>query len=295
MDCLDLERLETNIAFKNQTDNKPMAFLSKIKRLLFICEEVMIAFCSIILSRISASKHLIRQPHRVRPILEVAFKSFSKVLKDSGPIHFSTSQSGEDIIVNYIFKNRGISTPTYLDIGAHDPILFSNTALFYAMGSRGINVEPNPKAHAVFNAMRPDDINLACAVSDKEGEAILYIPLEEATLASINTEPDAYVGAREVAVPTITLSTILDKYANGKFPDFLSLDVEGVDYQILQQIPFERTKPKVICIETISYSTSGMGEKDTRIFELLLAHGYIVYADTNINTIFVDKDLWVLK
>jgi FkbM family methyltransferase len=272
-----------------------MSLLSKAKRVLFICEEVLIALCSIMLSRIPASRQVNRHPHRARPISEVAFKSFSKVLKDSGPIHFSTSQSGEDIIVNYIFKNRGISAPTYLDIGAHDPILFSNTALFYAMGSRGINVEPNPKAHAVFNAMRPRDINLACAVSEKEGEAILYIPLEGETLASINIEPDTNVGAQEVVVPTITLSTILEKYANGKFPDFLSLDVEGVDFQILQQITFERTKPKVICIETISYSTTGMGEKDIRISELLLSKGYMIYADTNINTIFVDKDLWILK
>jgi FkbM family methyltransferase len=272
-----------------------MSILEKAKSTVYIFHEVVMALCTIIFSRIVNSNHITRNAYQARPLAIEAFKSFSKVLKDSGPIHFSTSQSGEDIIVSYIFMNRGISMPTYLDIGAHDPILFSNTALLYAMGSRGINVEPNPKAHAVFNAMRPDDINLTCAVSDKEGEAILYIPMEGETLASINIELGAYVGPREVTVPTITLSTILDKYANGKFPDFLSLDVEGFDYQILQQIPFERTKPKVICTETISYSTSGNGVKDTRIFDLLLSKGYMVYADTNINTIFVDKDLWVIN
>jgi FkbM family methyltransferase len=273
-----------------------MHLVSKLKIFLSSSIEILLLplYC-VLFTRILESVYFRLYPYRAKLIAEVAFKSFSEILRDSGPIHFSASQSGEDIIVSYIFRNRGISAPTYLDIGAHHPIHFSNTALFHALGSRGINVEPNPKAFTLFGAMRPNDINLQNAVGDTEGNVLLYIPLEGETLASINADHNSSARSSQVVVPMIKLSTILDNYANGQFPDFLSLDAEGLDFQILQQIPFERTKPKVICVETISYSTSGRGEKDARITNLLLSNGYMVYADTNINTIFVEKNFWVIN
>lgn len=256
---------------------------------------LLLPFYPIMLDRFPKMLHYKHHPYRARPLAKVAFKSFSEILGCSGPIFFSASQSGEDLIVSYIFKNRGINLPTYLDIGAHHPIRFSNTALFYAMGSRGINVEPNPKAFPEFKAMRPDDINLSFAVGDKEEEVTLYIPAEEDSLASVYSGNNKVTSSTEVLVPMVKLTTILDNYTNGKFPDFLSLDVEGSDYCILRQIPFEFSKPKVICVETISYSTSGKGVKDSRIADLLLSNGYILYADTNINSIFVDNKFWIIN
>ena len=72
----------------------------------------------------------------------------------------SYSQCGEDIIVDYIFNLRGITYPTYIDIGANDPYYLSNTALFYDKGCRGINIEPNPAMVESFGKSRPADINL---------------------------------------------------------------------------------------------------------------------------------------
>ncbi len=76
------------------------------------------------------------------------------------------------------------------------------------------------------------------------------------------------------------------------FPDFLSLDAEGIDEIVLQSIDYKDNFPKVICVETISFSTVGRGKKNKKIISFLEEKGYLLYADTNINSIFVKKDLW---
>lgn len=62
----------------------------------------------------------------------------------------SFSQCGEDLILRHLFDQLGIARPTYLDVGAHHPQMLSNTALFSATGSTGINVEPDPELFAAF-------------------------------------------------------------------------------------------------------------------------------------------------
>jgi len=76
-------------------------------------------------------------------------------------------------------------------------------------------------------------------------------------------------------------------------PDFVSLDVEGMDLEILQSIDFSRNQPTVFCIETITYSRGGEGEKLTVIDDMMAENGYLKYADTYINTIYVRKDRWL--
>ena len=81
-------------------------------------------------------------------------------LKKSHLAYTTYSQTGEDIIINFIFNARGISYPSYLDIGAFHPYELSNTYFFYKKGSKGINIEPNPNSIQLFEELRPFDINL---------------------------------------------------------------------------------------------------------------------------------------
>ena len=81
------------------------------------------------------------QKQNLHPKLEKIYKKFPNSLLS--PEKKSFSQCGEDLIVNYIFGLRGITKPTYLDIGANDPFYLNNTALFYINGCRGINIEAN--------------------------------------------------------------------------------------------------------------------------------------------------------
>jgi hypothetical protein len=68
--------------------------------------------------------------------------------------------------------------------------------------------------------------------------------------------------------------------------------VEGLDYEIIQSFNLIEWRPEVFCIETITYTEDNSEQKEYQIIEYMLEHGYMVYADTYINTIFVDKQKW---
>ena len=72
----------------------------------------------------------------------------------------------------------------------------------------------------------------------------------------------------------------------------MSVDAEGVDEIIIKSIDFDRNFPIVICIETISFSTSGNGIKNMDLINYIVNNGYLHYADTNINSIFVRESFW---
>jgi FkbM family methyltransferase len=211
----------------------------------------------------------------------------------------SYSQCGEDLIVKFLFEAIGVSKPGYLDIGAHHPYEINNTALFYESGSTGINVEPNPDLIGNFIINRPKDINLNMGISANTGEMDYYMmnfPVlntfskESAENAMLDGK---YSINKIVKVKTDTVDNVILNYANNKYPDFLSVDAEGIDEQIIRSIDFKNNYPLVICVETISFSEKGQGKKNSDLINFVVDNGYINYADTFINTIFVRKDRWI--
>jgi FkbM family methyltransferase len=209
----------------------------------------------------------------------------------------SYSQCGEDVIVSYAFGLRGIERPSYIDVGANHPFFLSNTALFYARGSRGINIEANPQLLPAFRLHRSEDTNLNLGISDEEGELPFYI-MEDNTLSTFSSEEhDLLVksGKRLSSVGAIkvtTISSILTKYFDGKFPDFLSLDAEGMDLSILRSIDFKGHFPKIICVEAAEYSPIGTGARRSDLIEFLEENNYYEYANTNLNAVMVQRDFW---
>ncbi|MEO9209867.1 MAG: FkbM family methyltransferase [Ginsengibacter sp.] len=209
----------------------------------------------------------------------------------------SYSQCGEDLIVQYIFSLRGIEKPSYLDIGANDPYTLSNTALFYHKGSRGINIEANPELAIQFKTLRRGDINLNIGIGDKEDELDFYV-MKDNTLSTFSKlECDQMVNSgKELAsvekIKLTTISKVIQLYHQGIFPDFLSLDVEGMDFDILRSIDFTQSLPKVICVEAAEYSFNGSGERKNELIDFLLSKNYYEYANTNLNAIMVHRDFW---
>lgn len=76
----------------------------------------------------------------------------------------SYAQAGEDLIVGGIFDYLNLPQPTYLDIGAYDPIKINNTYLFYTRGCRGVLVEPNPDLTVRLSTKRPRDTVLPVGI-----------------------------------------------------------------------------------------------------------------------------------
>jgi FkbM family methyltransferase len=209
----------------------------------------------------------------------------------------SYSQCGEDLIVKYIFGLRGIAKPSYIDIGANDPYYLSNTALFYEIGCQGINIEANPVLLRKFISERPNDINLNVGIGNKCGELDFYVMTDNTLSTFSEHEYQNMVSQGKtlkeiIKVKLETVDDILEKYFNSKFPDFMSIDVEGMDFEILKSICFEKYCPKIICVEAAEYSPIGAGARRNDLINYLTSKGYYEYANTNLNVIMVKREFW---
>ncbi len=172
----------------------------------------------------------------------------------SAKCHFS--QYGEDVILHKLFGSK-FSDGFYIDVGAHHPFRQSNTAYLWLMGWKGVNVDASKKAIAIFNSVRPRDINLWSAVVDdetsaKQSEIVLYSNLDLDLGATCNSElaKDRQTTRSEV-VPCTSLTEIINRYApmNNNRIDFLNIDIEGFDQAAITGIEKWATKPRVICLE----------------------------------------------
>lgn len=213
----------------------------------------------------------------------------------------SYSQSAEDILIESIFGALGIHRPSYIDIGAHAPIYLSNTYLFYLKGCRGVCIEPNPILHKNIQKKRKYDICLNMGVGTSSAtEADFYI-MSSSTLSTFSKEDAERMASygtekieKVISVPLISFSEVVKKYFQ-TCPNLISLDVEGLDLAILKTIDFSKFRPEVFCVETLTYTEDNLEEKITSTIEFMLSKGYIIYADTYVNTIFVDKAAWTAR
>lgn len=217
----------------------------------------------------------------------------------------SYSQNGEDIIIKDLFARLGIKKPSYLDIGANEPFMISNTYLLYSKGSTGVCIEPNPYLYKKFNRKRKKDTCINAGIAfNEQTEADFYLFPEEANgLGTFSKEEamfwettgNATVGKYKIEAviktPLIRINDVMAKHFS-PHPDLISLDVEGLDLAILQTIDFNTFKPEVICVETLGYAANDKETKNTESINYLLSKGYFVYADTYINSIFCRKDAY---
>jgi FkbM family methyltransferase len=211
----------------------------------------------------------------------------------------SYSQSGEDIIIDFIFDTLEHKTRRYLDVGAHDPIALSNTYYFYKQGHYGVFVEPDPDLYKNFKRHRPEDKGLNVGVGSGEDRKESFYLMEPSTLNTFSKhESEVYqqfyswVKVRGVKkIKLIDINKIFLKYFRSGI-DLLSVDTEGMDFEIIQSIDFESYRPVVVCVETAVYVNKNTLRKHTEIIDLLKKRGYFVYADTFVNTIFVDRKKW---
>jgi FkbM family methyltransferase len=213
--------------------------------------------------------------------------------------HASYSQAGEDMIVNYLFTSLGIQYPTYLELGTNQPILCNNTYFFYQKGCKGVCIEPDKEMCKIIRRKRDKDTVLNIGIGlNNNPEAFFYLFPGRMNAWSTFSEEEAKVRKKKsglqferVTVPLKTINDIIEKYFN-PCPNFISIDVEGIDLEILKSLNFNRFKPEVICVETITFSITNTEEKLQGIIDFMHAQGYITYGDTHINTIFCRKELF---
>lgn len=220
------------------------------------------------------------------------FKLFNK------DMHDSYSQSGEDRIIAYIFNCLQLKFPTYLDIGAHHASHLSNTYLFYENGSSGICIEPDPSLFSEIKRKRSRDVCLNIGIaSGAQTFADFYIMTsntlntfskEEAYKCQDSTNHGKQRIEKVIQIPLRSINEVMDEYRSLNI-NFVSVDVEGWDYEIIKSFDFSKYQPEVFCVETIQYDGNGILQKDIDLINYMKNIGYAVYSDTYINTIFVSK------
>ncbi len=213
----------------------------------------------------------------------------------------SYSQEGEDILLKRIFEYRDIgSGGFYVDVGAHHPYRFSNTYFFYKLGWCGINIDATPNSMDAFNATRPNDINLEYAVSDKEEKLIYYIFNEPALnsfdkkLSLERAKISNYQIIAEKEINTRRLDSILEQRLDkNKEIDFMSIDVEGFDFNVLKSNNWDKYRPKVVLVEILKTDLDDILQNET--YRFLKTKGYRCFAKTFGTFLFLRDDFFQIR
>lgn len=197
----------------------------------------------------------------------------------------------EGEIVQEIFRLLQIDKPSYFDVGACRPHFSSNTMGLYLNGSRGVNVEANALLKKEFDIYRPKDTSVFIGIDITDGSKV-FMKSDNPYLSTFSKGAaewsEKYHGAKyieEVKCDTITLNELSINYYDGRMPDYLDIDIEGLDEAVLEQVDFSNSSPIVICAEGYT----------PKLNEILInkkceGGGYHPYCRYAANTIYVRKD-----
>ena len=178
---------------------------------------------------------------------------------------------GEDLQVKKYFNNK--KNGLYVDVGAYHPIHRNNTKLLHDMGWEGINIDISDFSIKLFEHLRPDDVNLNLAVSKTNGYVDMFYQKKLSQILTIKKKIAENVFQGKIKSKKIlskTLSQILNesKYSERKI-DFLDVDVEGADLDVLESLDFSKYSPELICVEYI-----GKNKNNSDIFNFLKNKNY---------------------
>jgi len=189
----------------------------------------------------------------------------------------SHSQHGEDALLWELLGEK--TSGYYVEVGAYDGVSFSNSYFFEAIGWTGLLVEPNPDLYARCREARPASRVVQAAVGGRDAsgsvrlftvggrpgvDALSYTRADQAHVERIRREGGQTI---PVDVPLTSLDALL-ALAPPAAVDFVSVDVEGAELEVLDGLRLEKWRPQVLLVEDNS------GGRDTRVAEYVARHGY---------------------
>ena len=215
-------------------------------------------------------------------------KSVITVLRGNLAIRFdwyaskNYSQEGEDMILRYLFASK--MEGFYIDVGAHHPTRFSNTYFFYKRGWSGVNIDATPGSMKLFRKWRPRDINVEVAIG-REHTAMRFFEFDDPALNSLDVELSAMRNTghscvvREQILMTRTLADVLtEHFPGGRHVDFMSVDVEGMDLDVLQSNDWDFFRPSFVLVECLGTDIRRIDESP--IYQFLIGLSYELFAKT---------------
>ena len=187
----------------------------------------------------------------------------------------SYAQRFEDLYLLRCFGTR--SDGFYIDIGSGHPVYDNVSFAFYVMGWRGITVEPNPWLARLSRAVRARDQHIEALVGARTGEATFYLVSDFHGLSTMiesharSAQSEFGKSWRAITAPVMTLEELCDRYAPPEI-DFLKVDVEEAEQDVLQHGNWSKHRPKVVIAEALAPYTLAPAWQAWEPF--LTMHGY---------------------
>lgn len=209
--------------------------------------------------------------------------------RDAGTLAYS--QEGEDILLRRIFPGRAIGF--YVDVGAYHPIEYSNTYGLYQLGWRGVNIDARPGSMRAFSLLRSEDTNVEVAIAEQEGWAD-YCEFQHAAYNGIvlGEPPRGGTGGKTLkqvrSIRTRPLRDVLAEYVpSGTEIDFFSIDIEGIELQVLRSNDWATYRPKAIMVEETRSTIVDIVNSEIATF--LAGHGYVPFSKCVNTVVYVDR------
>jgi len=181
----------------------------------------------------------------------------------------SYSFGSVDLLINYYFKDK--QKGVYLDVGCQHPISNNNTYLLYKKGWSGINIDLDFKSIQLFNLARGKDVNINAAVSSGKFTKELFFYHDKSAINTIEKKIADYQSAKvkEVrSVVTETLDNILTANLINKV-DYLNIDVEGHEIDVLNGFDINRFSPDIVSIEFLDLAMKKLEFKNNNLNSVL--------------------------
>ena len=204
-----------------------------------------------------------------------------KIYKNKKPnSHYA--EFAEDVMVNRILKK--IKKGFYVDIGAYHPYKGSLTYNLYSRKWNGMNLDISKSSIDLFNIARPSDININCAVSEFNGETFYY---ENSPINQQNSLISQDHKQKKIKIQSYKLSEIL-KMQNINSVDYINIDTEGNELEVLMGIDFSKINPTLFTVEDNSFDLNNEIKKKKIIF--LKEKNYELINIIGVTMFFVKKD-----
>lgn len=222
------------------------------------------------------------------------FYFYFQFLKAKFKPRLAYSHWGIDLIITKLLnsKNKGI----YIDVGCHHPFLNNHSYLLYKSGWEGINIDIDYNSIDMFNFFRKSDVNIQTAVTNHKGEVDLYFYHNRAAKNTISKEFGSNAKEKK-KINSDTLNNIIEnsKFKNSKI-DFVSIDVEGNEMNVLNGFNLKKYKPKLILLEFIIPNKKEFYEKDineitnSEVYKFLIKNDYKLINWNHDDLLFMSLD-----
>jgi FkbM family methyltransferase len=213
----------------------------------------------------------------------------------------SYSLGGVDLLVNYIFRDK--KNGIYIDVGCNHPIKNNNTYLLHKRGWSGINIDLDDSSIEQFKLFRSNDVNIASCVSNNNGITDLYFYHDKSPINTINKNLTLYHQNKPKKIKSVKTKTLASIFEDTKFKNekvnFLSIDTEGNELEVLEGFNLNKYYPDIIVVEFLDLKIKKLelvnqnisSILDSKIYKYMIKNKYHLVNFVHSDLVFASENI----